>query len=50
MSALEQEAKVIKNKVIEVCYVVCNKSARGNQIPGTEKKDDALSNHRFLLQ
>lgn len=30
MSALEQEVKVIKNKLIEVCYVVRNKKARGN--------------------
>lgn len=28
--ALEQEAEVIKNKLIEVCYVVSNKSIKGN--------------------
>lgn len=30
MAALEQEAKVIKKKLIEVCYVVWNESTRGN--------------------
>lgn len=30
-AAVEQEAKVIKKKLIEVCYVVWNKSTRGNQ-------------------